>query len=194
MKNRQLWLWLWLALAVVCGIAWEAAPLEDASKRLARLPANGFGLKSQDLPLQPKEREILQHVNVVRREYQFKNHRFTLTAIDGTKDRQSVHDPFYCIRGSGWEIVNQSPIPLPGGEASLLHLRKDGVDAEAVIWFSDGRQRHSSARRYWWQTTLRRATLGLSSPEPVLVNLQSTSQQAINWRSVLHDFPGLFEL
>ena len=194
MKGKQTALWILLAVAVLCGVAWEAAPLEDATRRFKRLPENGFGIRSKELPLLPDEKEILKNANVLRREYIFKGHPLTLTVIDGTRDRHAVHDPFYCIRGSGWEIVSESPLDVPGGTAKLLHVRKDGNDAEALIWFSDSQQRYPSAKKYWSQTTLRRLTFGWSSPEPVLVNLLSVGDKAVNWSRLIQEFPGLFEI
>lgn len=192
--NRQTtWIWIVLALAVVLGLVWELAPLQDAQVRVARIPSAGLGLSSTELPLLPAEKEILKKASVLRRQYSFKGNTLLLTVIDGTRDRHAVHDPFYCIRGSGWDIVSQNQLKVPGGEAKLIRVRKNGHEAEALVWFSDGHTRHPSASRYWWQTTLRRLSLGGSGPEPVLVNLQSASQKAVNWHDLIATFPGLFD-
>jgi hypothetical protein len=192
-KTQKL-LWCVIVGALLCGVIWELAPLPNASSRMARLPQSGFGVSSVEVPLGPAEKEILKNAGVLRREYNLLGSSLLLTIIDGTNDRHAVHDPFYCIRGSGWEIVSENSFPIPGGEARLIRVRKNDHEAEAMVWFSDGRKRHPSASKYWWQTTLRRLSLGASGPEPVLVNLQASGPKAVNWHEVIARFPGLFDV
>ena len=69
-----------------------------------------------------------------------------------------------------------------------------GTIAEAIFWMSDGRERHSSPSRYWYQTALRRLTLGRSGSEPVLIILQPWPGQTISWDDVLTRIGPLFEI
>ena len=43
--------------------------------------------------------------------------RFIVTAIDGSKQRQAVHDPAFCLQSSGWKFDQQQQLPIPGGHA-----------------------------------------------------------------------------
>jgi hypothetical protein len=191
--KKQLWLWVVFGAAVVCGAIWQLYPLKDASDRLSKIPAQGFGFSSQALPLDGDEAKILRRANVVRRRYSLGKNSLVLTVIDGTGDRHAVHDPFYCIRGSGWDIISDNSFNIPHGEARLLRMRKNGRETEALVWFSDGLRRYPSASVYWKQTTLRRVTLGKSGEEPVLVNLQSMDGKPVNWSELVRFYQWLFE-
>ena len=74
-----------------------------------------------------------------------------------------------------------------------VQLKKNDRTAEAMFWFSDGTERHSSALRYWLQTTLRRLSLGRSGEEPLLVILQPLTGTALQWDRLLVRFPLPFE-
>jgi hypothetical protein len=194
LKSRQgLWLWAAFACVVILGALWQFYPLQDAEARLSQIPREGLGFQGQDLSLTADEASILSNVHVIRRGYRFGSNRLILTVIDGTRNRHAVHDPFYCIRGSGWEILNNSLLSVKGGEARLIRMRKNRQETEALVWFSEGTKRYPSASRYWWKTTLRRLTLGHSGPEPVLVNLQAADGELINWSRIPHEYPWLFD-
>ena len=38
-----------------------------------------------------------------------------LIVIDAGQNIHAVHDPTFCFRGAGYQIVNQSDVLLPGG-------------------------------------------------------------------------------
>ena len=82
---------------------------------------------------------------------------------------------------------------MPHGSAELLRLTNGDDTREALHWFSDGEQRHALPMRFWWQTTLRRLTLGASGEEPVLVILQPFDKRSLDWRAILEAMPALFE-
>jgi hypothetical protein len=184
-------LWLGLALAVGLGLLWQFFPLPDAQDRVAALPKSGIGYTSQDLPLSPETRQVVGQARVLRRAYQLDGQQVTVWVVDGSRNRHAVHDPLYCVRGGGWQILSQRVFPIAGGEARLIRALRDGHETESLVWFSDGRTRHASAPRYWWQTTFRRLTLGGSGPEPVLVIVQPLDARAVNWRRLLQDLPFL---
>ena len=192
-KTRTI-LWTGLAFAVVLGSLWQFVPLRDAQDRVAALPKSGIGYVSQDLPVPPEMRAVFGDAQVLRRSYAVRGQRFVLWVVDGSRNRHAVHDPLFCVRGGGWEIRSQGDFALEGVQARLLRAVKAGREVESLLWFSDGRTRHASAPRYWWQTTLRRLTLGASGPEPVLVNLQPVDPQGMNWRRLTEDLPALFDL
>lgn len=184
-------LWIGLGLAVVLSVLWSSIPLPDAGKRLSTLPIRGLGFASQEIPLTATEKSIYGEATAVKRVYQFGHRRFILVAIDGTRNRHAVHDPLYCFRGAGWLPASEERFPISGGEACRVRLHRDREEAEALFWFTDGRTRHGSAMRYWWQTTLRRLTFGKSGGEPVLMLLQPAAGEPSAWESALQAVAGL---
>ncbi|HOW67507.1 MAG TPA: exosortase-associated EpsI family protein [Candidatus Paceibacterota bacterium] len=174
-----------LVLAVVIGLVWEYYPLEDAEPRLRHLPDAGLGFRSKDIPLSDTEKSIFGKAQALKRFYDFGAYQFFFTVIDGTRNRHAIHDPLYCFRGAGWKVIQQADRPLEVGTGRMVRLEKEGKQEEVLFWFSDGHQRHGSAMRFWWQTTLRRLTLGLSGPEPVLVIVQPYRADQVNWQRLV---------
>ncbi len=186
-------LWIGLTVAVVLSLAWEFIPLSDASARLEKLPVQGLGFAGRDVPLSETEAAVYKSARVMKRLYQVGKERVVLVAIDGSRDRHAVHDPLYCFHGAGWSVAASRDIAVSGGNAKLLTLKKNDRTAEAMFWFSDGTERHTSALRYWLQTTLRRLSLGRSGEEPLLVILQPLTGTALQWDRLLVRFPLPFE-
>lgn len=174
-------LWVAMGAAVLSGMLWALFPLPDAAARLNAMPRTGPTFASEDIALTPTERQVLGRVNLVHRRYQHGNAQFYATVIDGTKDRHAVHDPRYCFQGAGWKVLSERKLPLKGGDGHLVHAVNGQYEVQALFWFSDGAGRYTSLLRYWWQTTLRRMTLGRSGAEPVLVVLQSFGPQQPDW-------------
>jgi hypothetical protein len=177
-------LWAAVALAVACGLVWGLTSLPDARERLAAVPLNGTGFSGQDVGLTEMEQNALARANVLHRHYTFGGRSFYVTAIDGTRDRHIVHDPRYCFQGAGWRVLAEREVSLPGGSGTWLRAREGENEAQAVFWFFDGRTRYSSPLKYWWQTTLRRLTVGRSGPEPVMVMMQSVEIAEEDWPGV----------
>ena len=184
-------LWIALALAVLLSLVWQFAPLPDAGARLNALPLRGYAYNGRNLPLEEAEIAIYHPARVVKRLYQVGRQRLIMVAIDGSRNRHAVHDPTFCFRGAGWVITAGHSFPLPGGYAKLLDLRKDGRTIEVMYWMSDGRTRYASALQYWWQTTLRRITLGRSGAEPILFVLQPAQGESLDWQALFTQFPEL---
>lgn len=181
MTRRRTALWAAIALAIVCGSLWAFYPLRGANHRLNAVPREGRGFTSTDVTLTPAELQVLGRVDLIHRKYQMGQHAFYATLIDGTKDRHAVHDPRYCFQGAGWTVLSEEKLPLPGGAASLVRARHAEREVQALFWFSDGARRYTSVLQYWWQTTLRRMTLGKFGGEPVLIVLQSFGPDQPNW-------------
>lgn len=183
-----------VALAVIMGALWGFYPLADARARLDRVPARGARFESADLPLSEMERTVFSRVSLLHRRYVLDGRPFYLTVIDGTRDRHVVHDPRYCFQGAGWQVTNEKKLPLAQGHATWLTTTQAGEEAQVVYWFTDGVHRHSSAPKYWWQTTLRRMTLGRAGAEPLLVVLQSSGAAQPNWTSAVNDVIAILQL
>jgi hypothetical protein len=180
--RQRLLLWFGVGFAALCGALWGLVPMPDAKARLEQVPLQAGGMAGADVPLTDMEKKVFARVNILHRLYQVDGRAFYLTMIDGTRDRHVVHDPRYCFQGGGWAVQQEQKLPLPGGgEATWLRTSQNGQQAQALFWFDDARSRHSSLPRFWWQTTLRRVTLGHSAPEPVLVVLQSFGPDQPHW-------------
>ena len=187
-------LWAVLIAAVALGLALELRPQRPQGSRLGTLPLQGFGLNGRDLPLSESEASFYRQVRVVKRLYQAGDARFTLLAVDGANDRHVLHDPLYCFRGAGWEVTGNSDVPMPGGQGRRVRLAKGTRSVEAMYWFSDGRQRHTSALRLWWQSVVRRVGLQGDAGTPALLLLQPVAGTTVNWHDLPTRFPQLFTL
>jgi len=133
-------------------------------------------------------------VNIIKRGYKVGNEYFFITILDGTHNRHIVHDPYYCLKGSGWNMVSEKDIPIDKGHAKLVDLEKNGEQKEAIFWFSDGQINYTSPMKYWWGTTVRRFTLGKSGPEPVLIMVQPLTKNPVDWQVFQRTFPDIFNL
>lgn len=195
-KKRSIILWVFLALAVCLGLLWQYAPLKDAKERLKAFPLSGPSFAGQDLPLGGWEVDFFKNVNVMKRVYRVGDQTLFITALDGTRNRHVVHDPLYCFRGSGYEVISQTSMPLPSGKGSVgvVRLAKDGKEQDAMYWFSNGRDTYDKPLRYWWQATIRRLTLGLSGEEPILIVVQPLDNSPLDPKEVVHFFPQLLTL
>jgi hypothetical protein len=175
-------------------MVWEFYPLTDASSRINHFPRMSGQVASRDLPLTPGEEAIFCGVTVVKRLALVGDDRAVVTVIDGTKNRHAVHDPVFCFRGAGWEVSREESVPLRKGFARLVHLRQGKELAEALYWFSDGKEQFKSPVLYWWKTALRRLTFGSSGMEPVLVILTSAGDTPPHWPDLLKAWPELQSL
>jgi len=186
---KTLLLWVAIVVAIGLGLLWQLFPLPDAGKRLDALPQRGLMMVSEDLPVTAVEQQIYADARVLKRLVQVRGQRVILTIIDGTHNRHAVHDPLFCFRGAGWEVVGESGFPVEWGDAQRVNLLKRGEPAEALYWFTDGDRAFGSSLAYWWSTTLRRVSLGLSGAEPVLVVITPLDQRPINWDLLLQNWP-----
>jgi len=191
---NQPYLWTALVVAVVLGLVWQYVPLKDARERMDTLPLKGLSYEGEDIPLKAYEEKHLKGSNLLKRRYTVDGKEFFITILDGTKNRHVVHDPYYCFKGSGWEVLSETALPLKNGQASLLQIRKNDQEREALFWFSNGRKQFNSPMTYWWQTMIRRATIGLSGEEPVLIVVQPLQGDKVDWEKFTKDFHNLFEI
>lgn len=187
-------LWTGLIVALCAGLLWQFYPLSDASLRLKNLPLRGIWFTGEEIPLSEFENTYFKDVGVVKRVYKIGGRPYFITILDGTRNRHMVHDPYYCLKGSGWTALYDKNIPVIGGHASLVDLEKNGNTKEALYWFSDGTINYTSPFHYWWDTTLRRVSLGTSGPEPILIMIQPLSKESINVDDLQEKFPEIFNL
>lgn len=193
MKDKKV-LWAALAIVLVLGSLWQYFPLPDAKGRMDALPLSGSTFSGEDVALNSTEKTLFAGVNLIKRIYTIGAQKCFVTVLDGTRNKHVVHDPFYCFTGGGWHLEERRQIPLLKGSADLLVLSRDTQRKEVLVWFSDGQSRHSSALRYFIQTTLRRLTLGVSGPEPLLVVIQPYQATSLDWNAVIENLPPLKDL
>lgn len=186
------WLWVALIIAVILGIIWEFTPLRDAQHRMSSLPLYGEGYMGKDVPKTDYEEQYLTDVNTLKRIYKVGDDSFFVYLLDGTHNRHAIHDPTYCFRGEGWDIVEKKETPLANGTAMTYFLKKNGQSKEVLMWFSDGKKPFNSPIAYWMTTMLRRVTLGASGEEPVLVVVQPLDHtKPFKWEKLVESVPQL---
>lgn len=189
MKKAPLLLWIAVGLAAVLGAVWQWFPVPDAAARVHAIPLHVLGLRSREEELAPAEQTVFHGTTVEKRWVAVGGSEFILLAVDGTRNRHAIHDPAYCFRGAGWDVVSEEKVPLEGGEGRRLGLERQGAKAEALYWFSEQGEEYAGPLRYWGRTALRRLTLGRSGVEPVLVILMSVPGSIPDWNAVLQSWP-----
>ena len=188
------WLTLAVGVAACLLIGFQFIPLPDAAGRIDAFPVRGANYASRDLPLEPAEQDIMGEARLVKRLCQTPSQRVVVSIIDGTRNRHAVHDPAYCLRGGGWKITGQEQLAVPGGHAAKLTLTKAGQSAEALFWFTDGRNRHVSPTSLWLASAARRLTFGQSGPAPLLVLIFPVEGVTPDWSRLWTEMPELGEL
>jgi hypothetical protein len=177
------------ALLILCGIAaltaliWPVLPMAEGEDRLSNMPLSGSEFSSQLVELSPEDQKFLAGARAVQRVlHPRRGAPILLTVIDGSGNRHAVHDPSYCLAGSGWKIRSQKELAMPSGQANWITMEKEGVTMEALWFFDDGKGQFTSAQKYWWRASLRRASRGLSGAEPLLVMLRVPPGEHADWQ------------
>lgn len=185
-------LWLFLIFAVLVGLLWQFYPLSDGKKEMEKLPLVGPGFYGKDIPLTEFEKTQLNQVGLIKRLYRTAGNNFFITILDGTYNRHAVHDPRFCFRGDGWDVVSEKPFKTLYGEANLFTIKKQSIEREALVWYTQGDLHFSSPMEYWFKSALRRLTLGYSGPEPLLVIVQPSDTPKPDWDKLIENFKPLF--
>jgi Protein of unknown function (DUF3485) len=198
MKNttntkKSSFVWTALLATIVAGASLDRVPLQDASPRLERLPAFAPGLATREGEVTEAERKIFGKARIFRREVALEHQGFMLTVIDGTQNRHALHDPYYCVQGAGYTITHSEKIPLLGGSACQLTVRKGTEERRLIFYFSNGKERHDSPVRAWAESATRRLTVGRSSEAQVLVLIEPLTEGA-QVSTLFSGFPHLTEL
>ncbi|GAB4455736.1 MAG: hypothetical protein OHK0029_12310 [Armatimonadaceae bacterium] len=194
-----------LAALLFCGalaLLWDSVPLRGAEDRLTAFSCGRGDFACREVPPTETEKAVFAGARVFKAAVRWRSEMFLITVVDGTRNRHAVHDPLYCFRGAGWNIVAEQELPVVGGQSRWVRLRKPFPDTasretgetEAVFFFSDGKRRHSRPLRYWGETVVRRVSVGLSGPEPVLVILQpllTEPSRPPDWQHILYGFTAL---
>lgn len=161
-----------LLVLVLIALFLRQIELTDASERIEAFPSSGPLFSSRPVALTEFERDMLGEAEGYKAIYLWKGLRYVITIIDGTRNRQAVHDPRYCFRGAGWEITQDETIDFAGGRARRVSLVNAGVESEALFFYSDGETVFASPFEYWVRATVRRWLRRYGGEEPVLVMVQ----------------------
>lgn len=182
---KRILLWTAIGLTAVVTLIWPLLPTPPATDRLAAIPSSGPDFQSQPLELSAADLAFLGKARTLQRIISMRGGgQLVLTVIDGTENRHAVHDPLYCLSGAGWKRIQTELVKVNSGEATHVSLTKDGMTAEVIWFFDDGNKQFTSPLEYWFRTSCRRATLGRSGPEPLLVSLRGISNEPVNWDRV----------
>ena len=184
-----------VALTALIMAAASFIPLTDASARLNAFPLKGARYASREVPLDAAEIPVIGQARCIKRLCQTPTQRVLISIIDGTRNRHAMHDPEYCLRGSGWLTTARHSLTIPGGAACRLELKKDSLASEAVFWFSNGHSRHGSPAKVWIQSAARRLSFGQGGPAPVLILISpAIPGTPINWQTLIEEMPELANL
>jgi len=191
-NSRNLPFALLLLAAVALSMIWPRLPMSGDPNPLASIPSEGFDLKSRDVELSELEKKWLGGASGLKRIFSHGSRLWLLAVTDGTKNRQSVHDPTYCFLGEGWKIIARSEVPLAGGSATLVTMSRNAESSQALYWFFDGDAPFASVPEFWIKSTVRRLTRGLSGPEPLLFILRPLGPPSDQWIASASEAAPLF--
>ncbi len=184
-----------LILAVLLTLVWEFVPLPDAQHRVQHLLENAGTSHVQSLPPTPVEMDILGEALALKRLYQIGHEQFLVIVLDGTKNRQAVHDPQHCFHSGGWQLGPETETPTARGLATELRLKQPTRETEILYWFTDGQTHHPSPITYWMSETVRRLTLGQVGEAQLLILIQKLSPpNTTKWDSLFQAVPALSEI
>lgn len=190
MKIASIWK-IGVPAAIALGIAWQAYPLPDGSGRLSAMALSGPGFAGENVALDPGERAVYGSARVLKRKYASKAGAVLVTIVDGARNRHGVHDPIYCLRGAGWEVVDMQDVAAPHGRGEWLRATRGGQQSELTFWFSEPGSDYASPTRYWMRTALRHVTLGKSGSEPLLVIVEPLGAESVDMTQLYRTLPPL---
>lgn len=182
-KTKKILMYVAAAFAVLVTLIWPMLPMAAGQDRLSTIPLHGPDFESREIKLKEHEIRFLDGAQAIQRIVKPRGGpTLSMSVIDGSGNRHAVHDPSYCFAGGGWQIAQQSEVALSSGKALLMTLKKDGEFMEAMWFFDDTHQQFTSSVTYWMRASLRRATRGLSGPEPVLVMFRAEPGVRVDWK------------
>lgn len=152
--------WPFVAVAVLlCGGGLGLCALTDTTYRVGEapvrldLPAEVEGFTSEEVPMQARERQLLdENVRIGRRFYMGRaGDRAVLASVvlSGAAKR-SLHEPQVCLPGQGWVISSSVPVEIDCGpsvpvQATLLTMHRDSQNREGRL------VRTRALNIYWYQ-------------------------------------------
>lgn len=186
--------WLLVLLVVTATVAFKVFEPTKESGFLADIPLSGFGFDGEKLEFTQDELNYLGGAEAIKHEYSQRGYELVVIVVDGTNNRHSVHDPVFCFRGAGFEVMQQQVFPLYNGQGRLISLGRDDERRNVAFWFSNGDARYTSFMRYLLESTAHRLTFGMLGSQPRMVTVHSVGRQIANWSTALDRFPVLMDI
>lgn len=134
----------------------DAATHAQVSPDLVQLPSDfmGFRQVGGDVPVSEDVKAALQTSSILMRNYAAPNGwPIDLTIVHAEKTRRSLHFPEVCLVGQGWEIREQSAMPVGTLFMGKRIIIFRGDHQEAVLyWFKTGDEMTGSyfLNSYYW--------------------------------------------
>lgn len=134
-----------VATVLVCGGGLGLCALTNIDYRVGDapvkidLPPILGDYQSQDMPMQAKERQILDEgVQIGRRFYFSKDHAVLASVVLSGALKRSLHEPQVCLPGQGWVVNSRTEIEVDCGfsapvQAALLSLYRDVQSATGQV-------------------------------------------------------------
>ena len=186
-------MWTTIFIIFIGVLVLRVLTLPPQLERLDSLPLKGATFEGEPLQLTQQEGQYLGSAEAVKRLYKLGSDRFVVAVIDGTRNRDAVHNPELCFQGEGYTIIKERSLPMRGGEAKVLIMKKAEEVRELAYWYTTGTSRHSSPLKQRIQSTLHHLSLVGHTNEPFLVIVESAST-GTNWNAVLSAFPELSQI
>ncbi|MFT4900754.1 MAG: hypothetical protein ACI81V_000020 [Lentimonas sp.] len=161
-----------LFILIIVALCLRTIELEDATVRIEGLSKDGTGYTSRKIELTDFEQDMLGEAMGYKSIYIWRGLPYVITILDGTRNRQAVHDPRYCFIGAGWSIDEDQKIDFAGGDARRITLSNGEQESEALFFYSTGTSIFSHPIEYWLRATLRRWLRSYGGDEPLLVMVQ----------------------
>lgn len=177
---------------VVFNLSERYFPLPDASKRIASIPLDGSTFSGKNIPLTENEERFFGSANAIRRIYKISGDYYYITIVDGTLHRNALHDPYFNFKEHGWTIAGTKEITIPRGVATLVTLERGDTRGEGLFWYSDEEKHEATPLRYWFETVIRRITLGKFGKEPILVVVEPINRKTLEIETLEKNFPDIF--
>jgi len=138
--------WPLLIMAVgICGGGLAFCAMTDTTYRVGEppisltLPERLAGYESQDMPMQARERQVLNEGVGIGRRFYFTQDRAVLASVvlSGAQKR-SLHEPQVCLPGQGWVITGKNEIEVECGlpepvRATVLSMHRDAQNAAGAV-------------------------------------------------------------
>ncbi|MEM6823109.1 MAG: exosortase-associated EpsI family protein [Verrucomicrobiota bacterium] len=195
MRSVKKWgLWAILIIAIVIS---TVAPFVQVKGQIAlngELPFKAPLVVGRLIPLEPIEQKMFSGAFVEKRLYQVAGAPVVVTLATAKTNRNAIHDPLFCYRGAGWNIIQESDVSTQEGKLRIVELLKEETRTSIAYWYSNGEIQYTSPIFYWFQTFLRRLTLGKASDEPWLIFVQSVEPNSRSLVKTLNYFPDLMKL
>lgn len=186
-RIRQLVLWTTFAFFVSLLGYWSRTKPPSAQDRIDSVPNKGLTFKLTRIPWSRNELNTLQEAGGSKWHCQMAGDEIVLVVIDGAQNMHAIHDPAFCFRGAGFDVVRESDVPLSGGVGRQVELKSENEKRELVYWFSDTRTRYHSLLNFRLQTAFSR--LNANQRTPLMILLYGRHRTPDQWASLVDVLP-----